>query len=114
MLCTTGPPGVVTATVMEVGGADTDLGKAEYWTVTGVWGRVMGSGLMLGGGWVTGCSTVLGWAACAGAGVMVVPSLYTTPPWVRTLGKGLEFDTTRPGPVTVTPPWLGGRGVFGS
>ena len=73
--------GEVTATVMEAGAETIDLGRDEYWTLTGVWGSEMGSGLMLAAGWVTGAGRpwwimVVGWAvwAGAGAGVMVVPS----------------------------------------
>ena len=69
--------GLVTATVIEAGADTMDLGaKEEYWTLTGVCGRLIGSGLMLAEG-VGSCwwMMVVGWAPCAGAGVMVVPSL---------------------------------------
>ena len=75
----TGVGGVVTATVIDVGADTIDLGSV-YCTDTGVCGNVIGSGLMLPAGWVTGASwwwiIVVGWAAWAGAGVgvMVVPS----------------------------------------
>ena len=113
MLWTRGPvvPWEETATVMEEGGAEAiDLGKVEYCTVTGVCGSEMVSCL---GCWSCWWMTVLGWAPCAGAGVMVVPSRYTMlGPWVSTLGKEPVDETTRPGPVTVTLPW-GGEGSEG-
>ena len=51
----TGVGGVVTATVIDVGADTIDLGSV-YCTDTGVCGNVIGSGLMLPAGWVTGAN----------------------------------------------------------
>ena len=69
MLCTRGAPCVDTATVIDDGADAIDLGNVEYCTVTGVCGRLMFS--CFDNCW---WMIVLGWAACAGAGVIVVPS----------------------------------------